>query len=91
MGACYMLSISWILSEIEDAYIKVSQRELSAEETLSNELVIVMKFMIISLSVLFTKRNLTVIFVMNSDLFKCYSNLQILYIKYLNILLRKQK
>ena len=33
IGACYMLSISWILSEIEDAYIKVSQRELSAEET----------------------------------------------------------
>ena len=35
-----MISISWILSETEDAYIKVSQRELSAEETPSNELVI---------------------------------------------------
>ena len=86
-----MISISWILSETEDAYIKVSQRELSVEETPSNELVIEEKLMIISFSVLSTKPNITVIIVMNSGLFKWYSSLQVLYIKYLNILLQKQK
>ena len=70
-----MISISWILTETEDAYIKVSQRELSAEETPSNELVIEEKLMIISLSALFSKQNITVIIIMNSSLFKCYSSL----------------
>ena len=61
--------MNWISNETENDYIK---RELSAEETPSNILVIEEKVIIISQTVLFTKPNITVIIVMNSCLFKCY-------------------